>query len=184
MLVVAACFGLAAAAGLVRNIVIARTFGIGAALDAYYAAFKLPDLLFTVVAGGALATAFIPVFAESVAAGERAAAWRLTSAVINWVVLLVTGLALLAGLAAPWLVRTVIAPGFAPAQQAETAAVMRIILLSTVVFGISAVVGSALNGFKHFLLPALAPVLYPLGIAAGALWLAPPGARAGWPWAR
>ena len=59
-------------AGLFRNIVIAATFGIGAELDAYYAAFKLPDLLFTVVAGGALATAFIPVFADYVAADDRA----------------------------------------------------------------------------------------------------------------
>lgn len=173
VLVVAGCFGLAAIAGLFRNMVIARTFGIGAELDAYYAAFKLPDLLFTVVAGGALATAFIPIFAEFVAADDRAGAWRLTSAVINWVVSIVAGLALLAALIAPWLVRTAIAPGFAPALQAETAAVMRVVLLSTVIFAISAVLGSALNGFKHFLLPALAPALYPLGIAAGALWLAP-----------
>ena len=57
-------FALAAGAGLVRNVVIGRLFGIGADLDAYYAAFKLPDLLFTIVAGGALATAFIPVFAD------------------------------------------------------------------------------------------------------------------------
>ena len=56
---VAALFGLAAVAGLFRNAVIARTFGLGADLDAYYAAFKLPDLVFTVTAGGALATAFI-----------------------------------------------------------------------------------------------------------------------------
>ena len=54
-------------AGFGRNIVIARQFGIGANLDAYYAAFKLPDLLFTIVAGGALATAFIPVFATFLA---------------------------------------------------------------------------------------------------------------------
>ncbi len=67
VLVVAVSFGLAAAAGLVRNMVIAAEFGIGADLDAYYAAFKLPDLLFTIVAGGALATAFIPVFADFLA---------------------------------------------------------------------------------------------------------------------
>lgn len=170
---VAGCFALAAAAGLFRNIVIGRTFGIGADLDAYYAAFKLPDLLFTVVAGGALATAFIPVFADYVAVGDRAGAWRLASAVANWVTVITTAAALLAGIAAPWLIRGVIAPGFTPSQQAETAALMRLVLASNVIFGVSAVVGSALNGFKHFLLPALAPVVYPLGIAAGALWLSP-----------
>jgi putative peptidoglycan lipid II flippase len=173
VLVVAASFGLAAVAGLFRNAVIASTFGIGASLDAYYAAFKLPDLLFTVVAGGALATAFIPVFADHAATGDRRSAWQLTSAVLNWVTLIVAALAVVAALLAPGLVRSVIAPGFSPADQAETAAVMRIVLVSTVVFGISAVLGSALNGFKHFLLPALAPVVYPLGVALGALLLAP-----------
>jgi putative peptidoglycan lipid II flippase len=173
VLVVAASFGLAAAAGLFRNAIIAATFGIGASLDAYYAAFKLPDLLFTIVAGGALATAFIPVFADYASTGNRRSAWRLTAAVTNWVALIVALLAILAALIAPLLVRTVIAPGFSPEQQAETASVMRLVLVSTVVFGISAVLGSALNGFKHFLLPALAPVVYPLAVAAGALLLAP-----------
>ncbi len=173
VLIVAASFGLAALAGLFRNAVIASTFGIGAQLDAYYAAFKLPDFLFTIVAGGALATAFIPVFADFASTGDRAGAWRLTSAVLNWVVLLVIPLAALAALFAPVLVRTVIAPGFTLAEQAETASVMRIVLLSTILFGMSAVLGSALNGLKHFLLPALAPVVYPLCVAAGAIFLAP-----------
>ena len=172
-LIVAAAFGLAAAAGLLRNIILGRQFGIGADLDAYYAAFKLPDLLFSIVAGGALATAFIPVFADFLAADDRAGAWRLASAVTNLVVLVVTALAVVAGVAAPWLVGRVIAPGFTPAAQAETAAVMRILLVSTVIFGVSAVQGSVLHSFKHFLLPALAPVVYPLGIVAGALWLGP-----------
>jgi putative peptidoglycan lipid II flippase len=172
-LLVGALFALASVAGIGRNIVIAHRFGIGAELDAYYAAFKLPDLLFTIVAGGALATAFIPVFAEFLAAEDRQGAWRMASAVTNLVVLAVAALAALAALTAPWLVHVVIAPGFDPAQQAETVSLMRIVLFSTLLFGISAVQGSVLNGFKHFLLPALAPVLYPLGIAGGALWLAP-----------
>jgi len=172
-LLVGFSFALAAAAGLVRNVVIARQFGIGADLDAYYAAFKLPDLLFTVVAGGALATAFIPVFAGFLAHNDLKGAWRLASAITNLVVLIVSGLAAVAALLAPWLVRTLIAPGFDAAQQVETVAVMRLVLISTLVFGISAVQSSVLHGFKHFLLPALAPVVYPLGVAAGAVWLAP-----------
>ncbi|NIM55732.1 MAG: murein biosynthesis integral membrane protein MurJ, partial [Anaerolineae bacterium] len=171
--VVMASFALAAIAGLGRNIVIARLFGIGANLDAYYAAFKLPDLLFTIVAGGALATAFIPVFANFLAEDDIAGAWRLASAITNLVVLVVGVLALLAGIFAPWLVRTLIAPGFDPAQQAETVTLMRLVLVSTLIFGISAVQASVLHGFKHFLLPALAPVVYPLGVMVGGLWLAP-----------
>lgn len=172
-LVVAVAFSLAAAMGLVRNIIIARQFGLGAELDTFYAAFKLPDLLFTVVAGGALATAFIPVFTTFLAEEDRVGAWRLASAITNLVALVVSGLALLAALIAPWLVRVLLAPGFAPVQQIETAALMRIVLISTIFFGISAVQSSVLHSFKHFLLPALAPVVYPLGIVAGALWLAP-----------
>jgi putative peptidoglycan lipid II flippase len=172
-LLVGSCFALAAAAGLFRNVIVARQFGIGADLDAYYAAFKLPDLLFTIVAGGALATAFIPIFADFLAAGDRTGAWRLASAITNLVVIIVSGLAVLAAVTAPWLVHTLIAPGFDASEQAETVALMRLVLISTLLFGISAVQGSVLNGFKHFLLPAVAPVVYPLGIAAGALWLAP-----------
>ena len=172
-LLVAAFFGLATAGGLLRNVIIARQFGIGAELDAYFAAFKLPDLLFTIVAGGALATAFIPVFAEFLSDDDRQGAWRLASAITNLVVIVVSVLAVIAALIAPWLVATVIAPGFDAAQQAETASLMRLVLISTVLFGISAVQSSVLHGFRHFLLPALAPVVYPLGITAGAIWLVP-----------
>lgn len=172
-LVVTTAFGLAAVMGLVRNMIIAARFGIGPELDAFYAAFKLPDLLFTVVAGGALATAFIPVFANFLAADDRAGAWRLASAITNLVVLVVALFAGLAALTAPWLVRTLIAPGFDPALQAQTADLMRLVLISTILFGISAVQGSVLHGFKHFLMPALAPVLYPVGIIVGAVWLTP-----------
>jgi putative peptidoglycan lipid II flippase len=169
---VGVAFALAAGAGLVRNVIIARKFGIGADLDAYYAAFKLPDLLFTIVAGGALATAFIPVFSDFLADEDSEGAWRLASAITNLVVLAVSALAALAALISPWLVHY-LTPGFDAAQQAETVALMRLVLISTLIFGVSAVQSSVLHGYKHFLLPAIAPVLYPLGVAAGAIWLSP-----------
>ncbi|MGQ9785052.1 MAG: murein biosynthesis integral membrane protein MurJ [Anaerolineae bacterium] len=166
-------FALAAGMGLLRNILIARQFGLGAELDAYYAAFKLPDLLFTVVAGGALTTAFIPVFVQLLATEGVVSAWRLASALTNLVVLATAALAVPIALLAPWLVRTIIAPGFTAQWQDETAALMRLILLSTVIFSASSVQTGALHGFKHFWLPALAPVVYPLGIMLGVLWLVP-----------
>ncbi len=172
-MLVGGLFGLASIAGLFRNVLIARQFGIGTDLDAYYAAFKLPDLLFTVVAGGALATAFVPVLAQFLACEDLEGAWRLTSAVMNLVLLVVSSLATLAILTSPWLVRTFIAPGFAAHVQAQTATLMRLVLVSTVIFSVSAVLGSVLHGFKHFFLPALAPVVYPLGVIASALWLVP-----------
>ena len=93
--------------------------------------------MFSVVAGGALATAFIPVFTGFAAADDRTAAWRLASAITNWVVLIIGALAALAALFSPWLVRFLIAPGFDPALQAETAVVMRLVLISTVIFVVS-----------------------------------------------
>lgn len=172
-LLVALSFGLAAGVGLIRNAIIARQFGLGSDLDAYYAAFKLPDLLFTIVAGGALATAFIPIFADFLAKDDKAGAWQLASAITNLVIIVVSSLAVLAAIFSPWLVNTLIAPGFDTQQQIETVLLMRLVLFSTILFGISAVQSSVLHGFKHFLLPALAPVVYPLGTIGGALWLAP-----------
>jgi putative peptidoglycan lipid II flippase len=173
VVMVGAAFALAAVTGLARNMVIGRQFGIGAELDAYYAGFKLPDLLFTVVAGGALATAFIPLFVDYVAARDRQGAWLFAAAVANWAVAITAALAVLAAVIAPWLVRDVIAPGFTPEMQAETASVMRLVLISTIIFAVSSVLGSALQGFKSFFWPAIGPVVYPLGVIAGALWLAP-----------
>jgi len=160
-------------AGLAREIVIGARFGTGAELDAYLAAFRLPDLLFQLLAGGALASAFLPTFSGYLAHDDRAGADHLASAVINLLLLTLAALAGLAALLAPFLVRTVIAPGFSPEQQALTAGLMRGMLLSTIAFGVSGVVMAMLNAHQHFLLPALAPVIYNLAIIAGAWFLAP-----------
>jgi putative peptidoglycan lipid II flippase len=173
ILLVMVFFGLAALAGTVRNIIIGGLFGISADLDAYYAAFKLPDLLFTIVAGGALATAFIPVFADFLTGEDLTGAWQLASDVTNGVVLVTSGLAVVAAVFAPALISHVIAPGFDPHQQELAAQMMRIVLISVPIFGISAVQTSVLHAFKQFLLPALAAVLYPVGVILGALFLTP-----------
>ena len=159
--------------GLLREMVIARQFGTSAELDAYLAAFRLPDLFFALMAGGALGSAFIPVFAGYLAHDDEPGAWRLASAVINWVFLLLSVAGALAALLAPTLVAYIIAPGFSPAQQALTVELMRWMLVSTVIFGVSGVVMGILNARQHFLLPALAPVIYNAAIIAGVLLLGP-----------
>jgi putative peptidoglycan lipid II flippase len=170
---VMALFVVSRALGLFREMVISHQFGTGGDLDAYLAAFRLPDILFQIVAGGALASAFIPTFAEYLALGDKKDAWRLASAIINLVLIFTSVLALAAGLLAPWLVRAVIAPGFDLQRQALTVSLMRLMLLTPVIFGVSGVVMGILQAQQHFLLPALAPVLYNLGIIAGAVALAP-----------
>jgi len=161
------------AMGLLREMVIARQFGTSAELDAYLAAFRLPDLFFALMAGGALGSALIPVFAAYLARDDEAGAWRLGSAIINWVFLLLSLAGVVAALLAPTLVAYLIAPGFTPAQQGLTVELMRWMLVSTVIFGVSGVVMGILNARQHFLLPALAPVIYNAAIIAGVLFLGP-----------
>lgn len=158
--------------GLLREVVIARQFGTSAEMDAYLAAFRLPDFLFYVVAGGALGSAFIPTFTGYLTRRDLSGAWRLASAVINWVVLILVSLGGLAAIFAPWLVHTFF-PDFSPAQQALTIELMRWMLISTVIFGVSGVVMGILNAHQHFFLPALAPALYNVAIILGALLLGP-----------
>lgn len=171
--IVAGAFAAAKVLGLFREVVIGRQFGTRAEIDAYYAAFQLPDLLFTLVAGGALVTAFLPVFTEYLTREDLAGAWELASAVTNLVFLVTAALAAGVALLAPLLVGWVVAPGFEPAQQRLTVDLMRIILVSTVVFGVSGIQMGILNSFQHFLLPAIAPAVYNLGIIGGVLFLAP-----------
>lgn len=160
-------------AGLAREIIIGARFGTSAELDAYLAAFRVPDILFQLVAGGALGSAFIPVFTGCLARRDLPQAWRLFSAVTNLVLIILTALALVAALAAPTLVHYLLAPGFTLEQQLLTVSLMRWMLISTVIFGASGIVMGVLNSFQHFLLPALAPIVYNLSIIAGAWFLAP-----------
>ena len=158
--------------GLVRDAAIGSAFGASAALDAYYAAFELPDGLFTVVAGSAMATALIPILSARIIRGDRDQVWRLVSAVINWALLVVAGVSVVAAIFAPAVVRAV-APGFDAETSALAARLMRLVLLQTVISSASGIVMSVLQAHQHFLLPAAAPMCYTLGRIAGALWLAP-----------
>ena len=167
-------FALSRMLGLVRDVVVASQFGTSLEYDAYLAAFKLPDFLFNVISGGALGSAFIPTFTGFLTRKDRVGAWRLASAIINWLLLILVGMGILSAIFAPQLVRWVIAPGFSDAAQlALTINIMRLLMLSMVVFGISGLVMGILQAHQHFLLPALAPVVYNLAIIAGAWFLGP-----------
>ncbi len=176
---VMALFVLSRALGLAREMVIGAVFGTSAEYDAYLAAARIPDLLFSLMAGGALASAFIPTFAGYFARDDAAGGWRLASAVVNLVLVALSAAAALAWGGAPALVATVLAPGFPPAQQALTVSLMRMMLMAPVLFGVSGVIMGILNARQHFVLPALAPSLLNLSlIAAAGLLASRLGARA------
>ncbi len=159
--------------GLVRDIVISHQFGTSRALDAYFAAFNIPDFIFNVLAGGALGSAFIPTFAAALAQNDARRAWQLARAIITLALILLTALAALLALFAPQIVAATVAHGFAPDDQALTASLMRWMLITPIVFGVSGIVMGILNAHQHFALPALAPTLYNAAIIAGAIFLAP-----------
>ena len=159
--------------GLLRQIVISAQFGTSGDLDAYLAASRITETVFLIVAGGALGSAFIPTFADHLAREDRAGAWELASAVINLVLIVMTALIGLIAVLAPTLVRVVIAPGFDPSLQRLTVRLLRVMLVTPAVFGVSGIVMAALNAHQHFLLPALAPSIYNLCIIGGAVVLGP-----------
>lgn len=156
--------------GLVRDIAIGQTFGTSADLDAYLAAFRVPDTLFQLLAGAAMGSAFIPVFAGYLARHEESEGWLLANSVINAVLALTSIAALLAAVFTPTLMGW-IAPGFAdnPAQFALTVELTQIMLITPVIFGASGLFMAILNARQHFLWPAVAPMTYNLAITLAAL---------------
>ncbi|MFO7741476.1 MAG: murein biosynthesis integral membrane protein MurJ [Anaerolineae bacterium] len=170
---VMALFVLSRLLGLGRQMIIGALFGTSADLDAYLAANRITETVFLVVAGGALGSAFIPAFASHLANEDHAGAWRLLSAVVNLTLIAMTIVVVGIALFAPALVGTVIAPGFDPALQRLTARLLRLMLVTPIIFAISGVVMSALHAHQHFLLPALAPSIYNLSIIGGAVVLGP-----------
>ncbi len=159
--------------GLIRNSAIGAAFGADNTLDAFTAAQRLPETLFVLVAGGALGSAFIPVFSKYLNAGDHERAWDLASVIVNLLLLVGLVLTLLAFAFAPQITESMLVPGASTEQQALTAELMRIMLITVVIFGISGLLMGILNAHQHFLLPALAPSLYNLGIIFGALFLTP-----------
>jgi putative peptidoglycan lipid II flippase len=179
--VVMAGFVLSNLTGLLRQVLVSSRFGTSAEIDAFNAAARLPETLFMLVAGGALASAFIPTFtslleSKKTAHTEKAnrdEAWLLASAILNLISLILLGLSALAFLFAPQIVAIVLAPSFPPEQQALTAQILRVLLLSPVIFGASGLLMAVLNTHQHFLLPALAPTLHWVGWIIGVIFLAP-----------
>ncbi len=172
-LIVMASFAAAKGISLLQTVLIARSFGISAEYDAFVAANRLPEVIFNLIAGGAITFAFIPVFTGLLAKDETSTAWRTASHVANTIFSLTAIISLLAFLLAPWLVSQVISPGFPPETQNLTIEIMRTLLLSTLIFSVSGVVMGILQSFNRFLLPALAPILYDVGILIGVIFLMP-----------
>lgn len=158
---------------LVQTLIIAQAFGVGRDLDAYVAANRIPELIVILISGGALTHAFIPVFSGFLAKGDLDSAWKLSSHLINSIFTLALLLSAIVFALAPWLVDNLVAPGFDGPTAQSTVALMRILLLSTIIFAVSGIFSGVLNSHQHFLLPALAPIMFDIGILIGVIFLLP-----------
>lgn len=185
--IVAAGFVVSRLLGLVRSVAIADAFGTEAELGAYWVAFRLPDLVFQLLAGGTVSAAFIPVFSRVMLERGDAAAWRLASGVLNLLCLATVALAALAFVFAPQLV-PLLAPGLGGGTEREAeltglaVSLTRLMLVSPIVFGVSGLVTGILNARQHFVAAAMAPVMYNLAIIGGALFLSGPFGVYGLAW--
>jgi len=157
--------------GLFRDRLLSSTFGAGEILDAYYAAFRLPDLIFNTLILGALSSAFIPIFLKYWSKNKEEA-WRITNSVFNILFLTVLALGLVAFILAPSVVKYLV-PGFDLETQSLTISLTRIMLIGILFFTCSNIASSVLNSFRRFLAYSLAPLMYNLGIIFGIVFLVP-----------
>jgi len=169
--------------GIFRDRILAGEFGAGNILDVYYAAFRVPDFIFNLLVMGALSAGFIPTLTclikdskcsefFSFRKSPNKEAWYLVNNILNLLLLVLIGISVLGIIFAPQLVK-LIAPGFSPEKQALTAELTRIMFLSPIFLGISSILGGILQSFKRFFVYSLSPIMYNLGIIAGALYLVP-----------
>jgi putative peptidoglycan lipid II flippase len=167
---VMAAFLISNLVGLVRGMLIYRAFGTSASLDSFWAANRVTETLFNLMAGGALASAFVPTFTGFLTRDEKANAWKLASATANLLVLVLTSISILAWFFAPQIVRYglfALAPDQNPGQAGLTVELLRLMLPSVVIFGLSGLVMAVLNAHQVFWIPAIAPSMYSLGMILG-----------------
>lgn len=158
---------------LLRSMLVARAFPIGE-LDAFYAANRVSETLFTLIAAGALGSAFLPTFTGFLVKGEKSAAWRLAVSMANLVTLALSLLAVIAAWFAPQIVRHLLAPGlfYNFTLYHLTIDLLRIQLISSVLFGLGGLVVSILNAHQVFFIPQLTASMYQMGQIFGVLVLA------------
>jgi putative peptidoglycan lipid II flippase len=163
--------------GLVREMVMLTYMGTDTLeAEAYAVASRFPEAIFFIIAGGAIGSAFIPTFSAYFVNDDEAGGWRLFSSVINLITLVVAVIAVLAMIIAPQIITFFLHDKIEanPILLPMTVSLMRIMLLSTIIFAASGVIMGALNARQHFFLPALAPLIYNLGIIlGGVLWQNP-----------
>src|SRR5690349_2296055 len=149
-----ASFFLSALLGAVRQVLFNAQFGAGQEANAYYAAFRLPDTLFSLIAGGALSSAMIPVLVGTAGEEGQAAVQRLVNLVLTGLLVVFAAVVILGEIFSPWFVATVLAPGFDAPTGELTVRLTRLMLLQPLVLAVGSVATAVLNSRNQFLLTA------------------------------
>jgi len=171
-LLLAVSMFLAQLLALVRDRLLAGTFGAGATLDIYYGAFRLPDLLYATIASFVSVTVIIPFLIERLEKNEEKQARDFLSAVFSLFTLVMIAVSVLAWILMPYLAPW-LTPGFNSSAQAQLVYLARILLLSPLLLGLSNLLGSVTQAYRKFLIFSLSPVLYNLGIITGIVAFVP-----------
>jgi putative peptidoglycan lipid II flippase len=157
--------------GLLRDRLLAGSFGAGEDLDIYFAAFRVPDFVYGIIILGGISSVFVPVFSQHFLK-DKEEGWKLASNVLNVFLLALVVVCGILAIFTPWLINC-ITPGFSSSQKELTVFLTRIMFFSPIIFGISSVFSGILHYFDRFLVYALAPILYNLGIIFGIIFLYP-----------
>ena len=155
--------------GVVRQIIFNAEFGASSQANAYYAAARLPDTLFNLIAGGALIHAFVPVFLSYEKEKGVVEAWRLTSLIFNLMLIIMTVVMLIGEWLAPAFVIHILVPGYSAGDQALTIELTRVMLLQPLILGLGTVITAILTSRRQFLLPAVSFAVYNVGLIGGLL---------------
>ena len=154
--------------GQVRESLFAAMLGATDVTDQYVAAFRIPDFLNYLLAGGFLAITFVPIFARYLADGDERGGWEALTAILRPLAVAITGLVVIGWFIAPWVIETVY-PNFTADQIANTVRLTRIVLPAQIFFVTGALFVAVQYAKGAFTIPAIAPVAYNLGIIAGGI---------------
>lgn len=159
---------------LFRERLLNANFGVESLdLDAYRAAFKVPDFMFIVLVSGALSVTFIPVLTERISKSNKKSAWDISASLLNLFALVTALASIFIIIFADPIVKHLVAPGMDPSGQELAVTMMRVIAINPILFSISAVLTSMQQAVGRFFFFALAPAVYSLGIIFGIVVLAP-----------
>lgn len=159
--------------GYLRDVIIYNEIGQNYMTDAYNAAFSIPDFIYSILMGGALSSAFIPVFSAYISTEREKEGWKVASIVFNWVIVFMLVLVSIGMIFTPQLIQLLV-PGFDEPAMKLTIDLTRIMLIQVIFMCLSGFSTGILNSYKEFRAPAIGSVLYNLGIIVGGLLLAGP----------